>query len=370
MAEGSSDEALRRLMDGSAWSEFCEALKAAGAVVLAPSAPADPLDRAEGFRYLTRLTRAALESFLEASDAEAPEFQRPVGPTVKLGMDNPDNVYMSAPVNGNFEYRIHGQRGTVHYLGFGSQAGNYGATGSLPTTGYLEAKDMQIAPDGSFEIIASTRPRPGNWLPMAPETRMIQIRQTRLDHARETLAEVRIERIDAPNRPRPLDPVRLDAMLQNSARFVAGCSRLFASWAEDFEKHTNRLPRFDPDRAFRAGGDPNIAYYHSYWKLAPDEALLVEAKPPECDYWNFQLANHWLESLDYRYFKIHVNKHTAVYEPDGSVRIVIAHRDPGRPNWLDPCGHARGTMCLRWVRAKEHPEPRTRLVRLAELASG
>jgi hypothetical protein len=273
-------------------------------------------------------------------------------------------------VNGNFEYRIHGQRGTVHYLGFGSQAGNYGATGSLPTTGYLEAKDMQIGPDGSFEIIASSRPHPGNWLPMAPETRMIQIRQTRLDHAGETLAEVRIERIDGPNRPRPLDPARLDSMLQSSARFVAGCSRLFASWAEEFEKHANRLPRFDPDRAFRAGGDPHIAYYHSYWKLAPDEALLVEATPPECDYWNFQLANHWLESLDYRYFKIHVNKHTAVYEPDGSVRIVIAHRDPGRPNWLDTCGHSRGTMCLRWVRAKEHPEPRTRLVRLAELARG
>jgi len=155
-----------------------------------------------------------------------------------------------------------------------------------------------------------------------------------------------------------------------AARFVHGTARLFASWANDFEKHVNQLPRFDPDRAVEAGGDPNIAYYHSYWRLAPDEVLLVSATPPECDYWNFQLANHWLESLDYRWSRIHVNKHTAVYEPDGSVRVAIAHRDPGLPNWLDTCGHAQGTMCLRWVRAKEHPEPRTRVVRLAELGRG
>jgi hypothetical protein len=370
MAEPSDADALRRLMDGSAWAEFCDALKAAGAIVLAPTAPADPLDRAEGFRYLTRLTRAAFESFLEAGDPEAPEFRSPVGATIKMGMDNPDNVYLSAPVNGSLDYRISGRRGSVHYLGFGSQAGNYGATGSLPTTGYLEAKDMQIAPDGRFEIVASSKPQPGNWLPMQPETRMIQVRQTRLDHAKEELAEVRIARIGGPHRPRPLDPARFDRQLQASARFVAGCARLFAGWAEEFARHENRLPRFDPERAFAAGGDPNIAYYHSYWRLGPDEALLVEATPPECEYWNFQLANHWLESLEWRYFRIHVNKHTAVYEPDGSFRLVIAHRDPGLANWLDTCGHRQGTMCLRWVRAQRHPEPRTRLVRLAELARG
>ena len=117
-----------------------------------------------------------------------------------------------------------------------------------------------------------------------------------------------------------------------------------------------------------AGGDPNIAYYHSYWSLAPDEALVVELEPPECDFWNFQLANHWLESLDYRYHKIHVNKLTARYRDDGSVRIVVAHEDPGVENWLDTCGHERGTMCVRWIRAKTHPDPSARVVKLAKLS--
>ena len=360
-------EALDRVVDGTTWRRFCRTLEEAGQVVLGEGSPDDPLDRAEGWRYLSRLTRAALETFVEASDARAPAFRRTASETIKLGMDNPDNVYLDAPVRGTYEYRIRGNRGTVHYLGFGSQAGNYGSTGSLDTTGYLEARDMQIGPDGSFEIVASAVEHPGNWLPMRPETRMIQIRQTRLDHAREKLAEVTIERIDGPAEPAPLDPVRLDRMLSGAAQFVKGCSALFSQWADEWQQHVNQLPRFDPDRAFAAGGDPNIAYFHSYWRLAPDEALLVETTPPQCDYWNFQLANHWLESLDYRYFQIHVNQHSAVYESDGSVRVVVAHEDPGLPNWLDTCGHRQGTMCWRWIRASAHPQPATRVVRLGTL---
>jgi hypothetical protein len=361
---------VQRVMDGRAWEEFCDTLKAAGAVVLAPSTPNDPLDRAEGYRYLTRLLRAGLETYVEASDSEHPVFQRTTGETVKMGMDSPDNIYLNAPVNGAHDYRIWGTRGTVHYLGFGSQKGNYASTGSLQTTGYLEAKDMKLGPGGSFEIVASSN-KPAsdvNWLPMEPESRMIQIRQTRLDHAKEEPAQVKIERIGGAAPVKPLDPVRFDRMLQGAAKMVLGTARLFQKWSEGFTKHTNQLPRFPHEVAFAAGGDPNIAYYHSHWALAPDEALVVDLAPPECDFWNFQLANWWMESLDYRFAKIHLNKHTAHYAADGTVRAIVAHRDPGLPNWLDTCGHASGTMCVRWIRAKTHPDPRTRVVKLAELA--
>ena len=360
----------RRIMDGSAWGEFCDTLKAAGSVVLGEGTPADPFDRAEGFRYLTRLVRAAFETFLEDADPLAPELLRTAHETVKMGNDNPDNYYQNAPISGRHAYRISGTRGTVHYLGFGTQAGNYGATGSLNTTGYLEAKDLEIGPDGRFEILVSCEKKPGNWLPMTPDSRTLVVRQTHLDREQEELARIRIERIDGPHQPRPVTAERIDRGLKGSAFFVLGCAKLFQKWAEDFQKHTNQLPQFDPKVAGAAGGDPNIVYYHSYWQLAPDEALVIEAEPPECDYWNFQLSNHWLESLDYRYWNIHLNKATAKYRADGSVRVVVAHEDPGVPNWLQTAGHDRGSMCWRWIRAKQHPQPRTRVVKLAELRSG
>jgi hypothetical protein len=73
-----------------------------------------------------------------------------------------------------------------------------------------------------------------------------------------------------------------------------------------------------------------------------------------------------MESLDYRYHRIHVNSKTAVYEPDGSIRIVVAHRDPGHPNWIRTAGHLHGTMCFRWVRPEvdDPPRPGCRVVKL------
>jgi hypothetical protein len=53
---------------------------------------------------------------------------------------------------------------------------------------------------------------------------------------------------------------------------------------------------------------------------------------------------------------------------DGTVRLVVAHADPGVANWIETAGHRRGTMCLRFVGAKKHPEPRARVVGLGELA--
>ena len=198
------------------------------------------------------------------------------------------------------------------------------------------------------------------------------VRQTFLDRSAERPAELSIERINCPpdeRCPSRLTARALDEGLRNAGALVAGAPLLFAKWARDFQKHSNRLPRFDLETSLAAGGDPNIAYYHSHWALAEDEALLVDVTPPECEYWNFQLNNYWMESLDYRHFRVHTNKHLAHYDVDGSVRLIVAHQDPGLPNWLETAGHASGTMCFRWVRAKEHPEPRTRLVKLANLGT-
>ena len=363
------DVAAERIVSGQAWEEFCDTLKAAGSAMVFPGAPMDAFNQAEGYRYLSRLTRAGLEAFMEYADPNAPVLRRLAHETVKMGSDNPDNNYMNAQISGAFDYRIRGTRGSVHYLGFGSQKGHYGQGGEMPTTGYVEADDLEINPDGSFELIISARQQPGNWLPMEADSSMVIVRQTFKDRSREVPAELSIERISGDGIPSPVTAQSVDHGLNMASTLVAGASMLFAKWARDFQKHTNELPMFDPERSTKAGGDPNIIYYHSYWKLAPDEALVIEAEPPACESWNFQLDNHWFESLDYRYFTIHVNKHTAVYNDDGSVRIIVAHQDPGLPNWINTVGHDCGGMTFRWIRAEQHPQPRCKVVKLASLSA-
>ena len=56
---------------------------------------------------------------------------------------------------------------------------------------------------------------------------------------------------------------------------------------------------------------------------------MVEFTPPECEYWMIALHNHWMETLDYVHHQSTLNCHSAQLEPDGSVRFVLAHRDPG-----------------------------------------
>ena len=121
-----------------------------------------------------------------------------------------------------------------------------------------------------------------------------------------------------------------------------------------------------------AGGDPTINYYQSHWELAPDEALAVHIEGlPECQTWNLQLSDFWMESLEFRFFDISVNKFTARYEDDGSVKILIAHEDPGpsHPNWLNALGHSEGGMLGRIVGADGGwPEEwKTEVVKLADV---
>ncbi len=353
-----------RVASGAAWHDFCDTLRSAGDVILAETAPRNALDRAEGFRYLSRLVRMGLESQLEFSDPRAPVLYRNVHETAKLGADNPDNCYLSAAISGRHAYRLIGTAGSVHYLGIGTYSPGFEGR---EMHGYLERADLEIGADGSLEIQLSCERRPGNWLPMQPTTRTLLVRQTFLNRESEVLAELRIERIDGDGKPSPLTPKRLDRALLTASRFVTGYAAMFAGWTEQMRQRPNELPEFDVNVAAASGGDPNIRYYNGFWELAPDEALVIEVTPPECDYWNIQLSNYWMESLDYRHFPIHLNKHTARLRADGSVRMVVAHEDPGVENWLCTTGHRAGTMTLRWVRAKDHPTPRTRVVKRSEL---
>ncbi len=364
-----SETSQQRVMNGQVWADFCDALKETGELVNAQAAPSDAFNRAEGYRYLTRMLRAGLESFLEFGDSAFPSLRCPVHETIKMGADNPDNYYQSAPINSQYDYRITGTRGTVDYLGFGTVINRYSSGGGMKTDGFLDSRDMEIDADGRLEVIVSQKEQPGNWLPMGPETNAINVRQTFQDRRHETRAEIKIERIGAEQeRPEPLSPEKLERALQGAIQFLKNTTGLFEGWAEGFLATTNEVAAADQNFCQAIGGDPNIYYFHSAWELADDEVLVIRANTiPDCQTWNFVLQNWWMESLDYRHHQIHFNKHTATYEDDGSVKIIVAHRDPGHPNWVETAGHNMGTLCWRWIGAKEHPPIDAKVVKMSEL---
>jgi Protein of unknown function (DUF1214) len=359
--------AYERVDSGQAWREFCVVLADAAAVLDRDDLDLDTFDRAEGLRYLARLTQNGLSSFLENPGPRHPRF-RALPEHCGFGLDNPDNVYMSAGIDAALEYRIRGRRGTIAYLSFAAQNQNFARRDRITGgAGHLDHDDLALAPDGTFEIVASGRPQPGNWLELAPDSSMILVRQTFADGTREIAAEVAIECIGATEPPGPLDPAFVPDQLLGGAMYAIGASAWFADWVAPWRAEPNRLHFPDPEHHRLVGGDPNIVFQLGYWSLGPDEALVVEAAPPRCEYWNFQLGNIWAECLDKRR-PISRNTATTTYEPDGSFRLVVAHDDPGHPNWIDTCGHRHGIMGLRWVRAATHPPATVSVVPAASVA--
>jgi len=353
----------------AAWSSFCETLLRAGQQILRPEAPRDPLSQAEGFRYLSRLTRLALEMNVESGNPEFPTLMVPSHETAKIGADNPDNLYQLALISGQFDYLVRGHRGDAENINFSTKRGGYGVDGTLLPSDAIQAKNMQFSADGSFELILSQTPHPGNWLKLTSDTTQFLVRQYLPRRRGQTPAQLGIECINTTGtRPPPLDPIQFDEKLRMAAAFVENTAHLFADWAHSYQPAVNTLPFADQALCQSVGGDPNILYYHGFWKLNVEEALIIHIPHlPECDFWNVVIQNYWMESLDFRYGHVCINKETAHHEPDGSIKVIFSARNPGHPNWLDTAGHACGTMCFRMVGAKEPAEVNTRIVQLNSL---
>jgi Protein of unknown function (DUF1214) len=357
-------EADDRVTSGEAWRDFCRLLEEAGEVVLAEYNPDDPLDVAEGYRMLTRLLRGSLESRLEYGDPLFPELVCVCHETIKVVAENPDNHYLGSAIDGRYDYRVWGTRGEARWLSFNTFAAGGFAGGGPGTGSTLHEHQLEIADDGTFEVWLSQAPHEGNWLPLGPESRSLAIRQTFLDKYHQEHAELHIERLGADGSPpAPLDPGFLDRQLTITGHYLKAVTEIGATWAARNAEHPNQFVdvQLDDTRAFK---DPEITYHQAYFELADDESLEVTFTPPECEYWMIVLHNHWMETLDYRFHQIVLNNGTATYEPDGSVRCVVAQTDPGTPNWLDTAGHHRGTIGVRWVGPHvEDVLPTTRLVR-------
>jgi Protein of unknown function (DUF1214) len=363
------DDMPARVATAADWEQFCERLKEAGQILLRPETPASELDRAEGLRYLARLTRLGLDLCFEHSDVDFPVFLNAWNPTTKAGSDNPDNLYLNANVAGDREYRLRGSRGTAPSLRFSTFADRYATAGKMVQTGSLRAPDMTFAADGTFEINVSRDPCPGNWLQLATDSSLLTVRQNFADRRRESPATVTIERVGGPATPKLLSTKRADWALRGATSVMARISGRYADWANWFQAQPNKLHSQETTPFHEEGGDPHTSYMHGYWALGADEALVIETPVPACDVWNFQLSNYWMESLDYRYYPVCVNKHGAKYNPDGSLTLIVAAADPGVGNFLATAGHRCGMMIFRWTRAQSYPVPACRVVKLATLSS-
>jgi hypothetical protein len=361
LADDWAKGSARGLLDGSAWRSFATRLARLGRRVSSSGIP-DPRDRAEGYRYVAMLVRNAIDMAIEDYDPDRPKFVWRTRRS-KFGWDCADALYGAAILRGGATYRVTGKRGTVHFLGFQLMSG-------LRTLHNTHADELSIAPDGSFEIIVSPAKQPGNWIPLAPETDGLFVRQFFYDWDIESLASLWIERIDSGKRTNPtglMDPAAFARRLDAIAGHVEANLDLWLSVSLAQRKHyLNAFPQV-PFGSTHIGGQKHQTAGTCYFKIAEDEALLIEVTPPKAKYWSLHLGNVWLESLDYANHQSSLNGHQARLDGDGVFRAVVSVRDPGVPNWLDAVRRREGTIIYRWNLADGAPVPATKLVKFSQV---
>src|SRR5262245_1479893 len=80
------------LLDGRAWHRFTERLAALAGRISAAHTPSNPIDHADGYRYLCTLLRNAFDVALEDIDPDRPTFNW-LTRRNKIGWDCPDALY-------------------------------------------------------------------------------------------------------------------------------------------------------------------------------------------------------------------------------------------------------------------------------------
>ena len=356
----------------AAWRAYCQSMAAAGEMVFAPGAPDDPEVRAEGIRALSRYMAFGLEQCLERADPARPEFVD-VQTTIRKFMgDNPDQTYFSAAVRGDRSYRINATMAGAVAVEIGVYAGNFGGDGGRRLVDAVEDTTLRVDSDGGYELLLTPDPEPDNpnQLCLDPDSSSVLIRtyftdlSVRLTHPRPT-----IEAIPPAGRTPMLTPDQLQRGLELAALHTAGS---FGWWVNHKLEKLSEAPinTFPP---LVDEGDmhtpQNVRYLSGEWRLAPDEALVVDFDPSGgADYWAWVLLNHWGETVDWRTRTAVINGDTAVHRNDGTVRLVVAHEDPGLPNWLDTAGHPAGSLSLRWFRSSAPlPTAETQVVPFTQL---
>ena len=180
-----------------------------------------------------------------------------------------------------------------------------------------------------------------------------------------------IERVGQDGPPPPPTPEDVSRRLSATASWLREDSTRWSRFVSYYRKWPNEFLQRMPD--FLGGGDAyqgrlQRLFSFCHWQVEPDEALVITVTPPRCLWWNFEMNNEWMNTVDFRYRLSTLNSEQAVLNEDGSLVVVPSHQDPGISNWLDGAGYTSGEINHRWLESDANPLPHAQLVKVADLA--
>lgn len=265
------------------------------------------------------------------------------------GIDNPDNVYRNVPIDAAASYEITGRIGPggpaqLHFTLMDA------VPGTTPMSvegggfvGTLSSEDMEIGPDGRFTVTIGPEPANGrsNHIQSKGSGKLLMVvRDLFTDWGKQQPAALAVRKTGGP-----------DLIAPTPAELARRSAALLAKIAPYWLAYDNTYLYSRPANAFvaprlRPGGRGISA--SGWFSLQDGEALVVTLDPLGAKSLGFQLTDPWGVAYDYIDRTSSLNLAQARPNPDGTITYVIAARDPGAANWLDPSGQGGGIMTIRW----------------------
>lgn len=264
-------------------------------------------------------------------------------PGSRYGLDNPDSVYRIIPIDGSQRYLIRGKvaprRLTENYFTLWDREGN--------TVDVFNGRDLELAGDGSFVIEVDSDPANGrrNHIRSAPAAHEFYIRDVLLDWERDTPNTLSVEKLGDPPRKPPLDDDQQAAL---TAHFMRTFADNTVRWNAQALQRPPNVVDFTIDRD-TDGALRNQYYVLGHFLLQDDEALVLTLHTAGANYFIVPITNVWGTSNDIVHRTGSLNKAQSIANPDGTYTFVIALRDPGIHDWIDPCDLHEGIITARWA---------------------
>jgi hypothetical protein len=219
-------------------------------------------------------------------------------PRSGYGLDNPDNVYRMAPLNGAARYEI---RGKVHVPGPSQQVfvlyssipgvtNTFNAKGHMVELGAVYSDKMTIHTDGSFTITIDRDPANGRVNHIQsdlnnPHLHLV-IRDTLADWTTQNPVELDIRCMDAAPDHLPIDE---KALAVRAAGILSAIGPFWLNWTKSVV-HARPVNEVPTPWARESGW--GFTQYGNFI-IADDEAWVITLDPMGAGYLNFQLADPW-----------------------------------------------------------------------------
>lgn len=291
--------------------------------------------------------------------------------------DDPDHIYRGAVLDGGLRYEVDGKisahapaqfsfeltRGTPGHPVLKAQTPGHGDMGGQ--LGLLTNRDIQVKPDGTFQITIDSDAADGSPNHLHSETGPLSL----------TIRDVLSDWQQRPNQlnirllgPASVSPQLNEAqirrvVLADLPEYVKFWSTFKNKWLGGNLQANQIVTPFPRD-----GGWGYLAA--GRYNLTADRVLLITTERRGADYTGVQITDPWMIAPDARSHPTSVNTAQAKPNADGSVTYAIAARDPGLANWVDTAGLHQGYVLLRWQRFPPNakPEGLLRSVRVVSFA--